>query len=95
MTLDKVKKGEIFLVNKFIVEGNEKEEYVGLTLGEKVTLTNTITFRGNTFLCLQNDKYGYLIDMYSASNVYGEVVKNKNNFQEMDIQKEKMLIKSK
>lgn len=74
MTLDLIKKGETFLINKFVVDGEEKDEFVGLSIGETVILTNTITFRNHTFLCLQNDKYAYLIAMDCASNIYGEIV---------------------
>lgn len=77
MTLDLINKGETFLINKFIIDGEEKEEYVGLSLNETVTLTNIITFRNHTFLCLQNDKYAYLIDRDCASNIYGEIIKDK------------------
>jgi len=74
MTLDLIKKGETFLINKFIIDGEEKSEFVGLSVGETVTLTNIITFRNDVFLCLQNDKYGYLIGIECASNIYGELV---------------------
>lgn len=77
MTLDLIKKGETFLINEFIIDGEEKTEFVGLSIGEIVTLTNIITFRNTTFLCLQNDNYAYLINMDCASNIYGELVNNK------------------
>ena len=94
MTLDLIKKGETFLINKFIINGEEKSEFVGLSIGEMVTLTNIITFRNDVFLCLQNDKYGYLIGVECASNIYGEVVNsnvkvinNKQNDLSNDINK--------
>lgn len=76
MTLDLIKKGETFLINKFIIDGEERTEFVGLSTGEMVTLTNVITFHNNIFLCLQNDNYGYLIGIECASNIYGDLVNN-------------------
>lgn len=95
MTLDFIKKGETFLINKFIIDGEEKSEFVGLIIGEIVTLTNIITFRNNTFLCLQNDKYGYLIGLECASNIYGELVNNNEKTIINDLSKNsnKVLIK--